>query len=105
MIVAWKEGEPSTPANLPNRLMWFHERLKAGEGTAVCHAAPFVEAAEEIELLRAALTEMLAPRAGEYAGDGASVMIRHRHAAKQYDLTRTDLPDNGVNFTVRRRAG
>ena len=51
-ITPWKEGTPSTPENLPARLMWFHERLRAGESTVICLAAPFVEAAEEIERLR-----------------------------------------------------
>lgn len=39
----------STPENLPERLMWFHEHR------SVAFMAPLVEAAEEIERLRTAV--------------------------------------------------
>lgn len=60
------------------------------------------EAADEIERLEAALIMVLEPRAGDVE-DGASVLIRHRHAAKQWNLIRTEFPDNGVKYTIRRK--
>lgn len=52
MTSAWKEGDQSTPENLPGRLMWFDKAIRDGKPFMICIAAPFVEAAEEIKRLR-----------------------------------------------------
>jgi hypothetical protein len=49
----------STPENLPDRLMWFHEQSKTLPSVLI--AAPLVEAAEEIKRLRAELNRWKQP--------------------------------------------
>jgi hypothetical protein len=51
MIAPWKDGDPSTPENLPGRLMWFHRTGK--RQPSVLMVAPLVEAAKAINDLRA----------------------------------------------------
>lgn len=82
----------STPENLPERLMWFHEAIKDRPFVGV--AAPIVEAAEEIRRLRNALklAEISAKGAGSLLLDVQQDCIRLRQLlvkAEHLIITRT----------------
>jgi hypothetical protein len=56
-LIAKEAPMESTPENLPDRLMWFHEHSKTLPSVLI--AAPLVEAAEEIKMLRATIRRFI----------------------------------------------